>query len=163
MSQRKAPRPRPSDSGSHSRSSVVAEAQEAEAGVEVRFAGRKREEVEPEVGEDVAGSWIVYPDNPWAVLVINPHQYPARLEIRFAGAAEILAGVRQGILSAAEQNHQILRPILSHLVGHRSYPGAAGTERRGSDAGRAETVVGVVRQESQFVKDTGTPAGPIET
>lgn len=83
--------------------------------------------------------------------------------IRLAEVAEVLADVRREILLAEEQDHRILRQTLVHLDGHQSYPGVAGTEQWDSVVDRAETVVGVVGQGSQFAWDTEIPAGPTET
>jgi hypothetical protein len=107
--------------------------------VGARSADRKREVAESEVVDGVAES-----------------------QIQFAEVAEVLADVHRGILLAA-QDHQTLRLIQVHLVGRQSYPGVGEIEQCGSVAERVETVVVVVRQDTQFAWDTEIPAGPTGT
>lgn len=141
------------ESGSRSEKSIAVEVQEVEVGV--HFADKRREEVESGVVEGVVGRWVVF--------ARSLRRRPARLGTRFAEVAEVLGDVRWEIQLAAEQDHQTLRPILVHLVGHQSYSVVAGMQGWGSIADQVETVAEVVHQESPSAWDTEIRVGPTGT
>lgn len=147
--------------GSRSEKSIAVEVQEVEVGV--HFADKRREEVESGVVEGVVGRWVVHPENLWVVFARSLRRRPARLGTRFAEVAEVLGDVRWEIQLAAEQDHQTLRPILVHLVGHQSYSVVAGMQGWGSIADQVETVAEVVHQESPSAWDTEIRVGPTGT
>ena len=101
--------------------------------------------------------------NLWVVSARSLDRRQACQGIQFVGFVETLGDVRQGIQLAAEQDHRTLRPILVHLVEHRSCSEVAGTKKWGSVADRVETVAAVVHRESPFEWDTETRAGPTGT